>query len=121
VATGSSEMFAAILQTTQHHNPEDQCLVITLHLHEPAQKMKLTYLKKGLQNTCNMETSQYYDTKTVFTEHSSCQTSRLYCHTMYCTGHDGEDLHVSGNNVLCPLLKTEVWKMEMGRREYCEN
>jgi hypothetical protein len=60
VATGSSEMLAGIWQTTQYYNPEDQYLVITLHLNEPAQKMKLTYLNKGLQNTCNIMTQKRF-------------------------------------------------------------
>lgn len=113
VATGSPEMLAAIWQTTKYHNKEAQYLVITLHLNEAAQKMKLTYLNKGLQDT-----SQYYDMKTVLAEYPFYQTSRFYYHTLYCTSlyRGGGNLHV-----LCPLLKTVVWKMEMGRRNYCES
>lgn len=89
-------MLVAIWQTTQYHSKEAQYLVITLHLNEAAQKMKLTYLNKGLQNTSNIETLQYYDMKTIFTEYPLYQTSRFYYHTMYCTSHHGEggNLHV---------------------------
>jgi hypothetical protein len=41
-----------------------------------------------------------------------------------CIGHqsDGEngDIHMSGNQILGPLFWVEVWKMEIGNRNYSE-
>jgi hypothetical protein len=44
---------------------------------------------------------------------------------IYCTGHHQEEKegeqHVNGKHILCKLWKTNVWKMETGRTDYCRN
>lgn len=44
-----------------------------------------------------------------------------YQYLLHCTRKKKRDLLVTGKQILSPLWKTKIWKMETGRTDYCGN